>query len=431
MSDGAAMSKFSVSTDVNIEEHNVYGNNYTEVQIVSMNNRRMNIEIPIRKEDLDEGIAVEDAIGNLQGLIDRMAPLHIRSDEVPMFGNSHDVFVYVNSMNVDWQAGTAADSLIANVKLNCGLLGTPKNLNAKICARSQMRDGDYATTLARRSVIGLPYFSPGFDPAINVQGSFSRGGTTMLDLSAQGGFADDSVGIGAFHGDAGEVVFSLDVEDMNYLKNSNLVYDLGVSPKLRVYDNYHDFTGSCEIIAGMTKLVIDKDNQKIQVWFLADDTETLNAAWTGKHRCNFLVNFDSYTIVMNKDEITRIKFDNGDYLEVERGKAPVYHPADPFNGILFQIISPSDYAGDGSTNETPGSEKNYVHLYEDSGPTHDWSSWGMASNYGFDFVTEGSNYRWQSKYTPISGIDDQVFSIIPMKNSTDDEFAREVLTEIS
>lgn len=410
LSTGPAMSKLSQDTSVNVAEFPIYGSDTVEIQIVSIANRNMQISIPIRKDDTTSTEQVEYVVDNLNGLLSRLSPLHVRSDEVPIYGSSKDVFVVLTGMKVDWQAGTQADSLIAIVNLDCMVVGTPDSCFGIFAVKSQMRAGDYVGVIAGRSTIGLPTSSLGFVPNANQQVLESRNGTTMLDLGhTTYGFCDDTTAQEAEDVDVGEVRFNIDTTNMAFLNNGVKIYDEGFSPRKRVLSRYHDFTGNLAIESELYRIVMNAAAGTVAMY---------NFTGTGTYAGSPFETFrffgmTGFNVVINKDEMVRVHGNNGDYLEIERGKDPVIKVNELGANVGFGYTQQA-----GTALATTGSV-NYVQLSA--------NCW-IASNYQFD-TTVGQTIV--TRYTSDPPVD-QVFSIIYWGSGMPSSGRhREVLKEIS
>ncbi len=404
------MTRLRQDTGVNVAEYPIYGSDAIEIQIVSIANRNMQISIPIRKEDVGDDEQVEYVVDNLNGLVARLSPLHIRSDDVAIFGSSKDVFVVLTSMSVDWQAGTAAANLTAVVNLDCIVIGTPDSVFGLFAVKSQMRNGNYVGVIAGRSTIGMPYSAPGFVPNVN-QTALSpvRNGTIMLDLGhATTGFCDDTTGQEAEAVDIGEVRFNIDTTNLNFLANAVKVYDEGFTPRKRVLSRYHEFTGDLVIESELYRIVIDTTAEVVKMHnFTGVGTYSVSPFES--------FSFDGMTkanVVINKDEIVRVHLNTGQYLEIERGKDPVIK--------LTELGSPDgfDFTISASQTDATTASINYVELA---------ANVYVCSNYEFDVALQNIKTR-----TPLNPPGDQVFSVVYYTGDFSTSGRnREVLKEVS
>jgi hypothetical protein len=314
-------------------------------------------------------------------------------------------------MAVDWQAGTAAASLTANVNIEAIIVGTPDSVFGIFAVKSQMRNGDYVGVIPGRSTIGLPYSAPGFVPNVNQQIlSPSRNGTLMLDLGdTTYGFCDDTIAQEAEAVDIGEVRFNIDTANLNFLTNAVKVYDEGFSPRKRVLSRYHEFQGNLAMESELYRIVCDPVASLVRMY-----NYTAPGVYAGSPFESFtFLGMNGFNLVLNKDEICRVHLNSGDYIELERGKDPVVRLSElGSSGGFYYTLAASQSLATTSTD-------NYVNIAPQV---------YLCSNYEFEVLTN-KNVRTKTPLTPPT---DQVFSIVYYTGSfATDGRNREVLKEIS
>lgn len=410
VANGPAMTKLQSKTKANVQETAIYGSDTVEVDIVSLNGRELAIELYLANDESGVSEDTEVLIENMEGLMERLSPLHIRSDEVPIYGTNKDVFVVIKEMDTDWETGTRGDRLIAKAKLNCIIVGTPKSMVAKYGIRSQTRNGDYNGLIEGRSVVGLPYASPGFPSNVNFPALEQRNETYVYGLASQpNGFANDTLSSPALEVKSGDIRFKLDVDGLNFLENAVKVFDEGYSPRRQIFSRHHNFQGD---------LTIEHDLYKIRVDPLAAKFFMYEATGLGTYEGSPFVGispatFTTMSLTINREEMVRVKTSAGDYIEVERGKDPVIQLSNTTLGMVHDGPTPVN----GATDESQGTPRNYIEV--DTGIF-------VASNYGFTCTDSGI-----IKHKSVELLEDAVYMVSTDSNFVSSGRYKEILKEIS
>lgn len=369
LGDGPIATRLSSGTDINTREDSIFGATATEVEIVSIGRKSIDLEILLDGDCFDSiDHPVEYISEHMTGLVERLCPLHLRSDEIPIYGGSKDVFVMITSHSVDWKTGTRADQMRARISLSGSILGTLGNLQAKYGVISQTRNGDY-TGLTKKSIVSIPGAPVGgFIQTHNIAAWERRNGTLMIDLGDPAtGFANDKVDSLAFDSDVGELIFSLDLTNRNYLNNEINVYDDSFSPRMRVYSTTHEFMDDITIESELYKIVVDQSASTLTL-YPAVGVGVYDAV---PFTTVTMPTFNFISMVMNKEHFVRFKTDVGDYFELERGK-----------DLLVQLQN-NDAGGFSISNAFTGSTTGSVNYVTVSG------NFNIGSNYQFT-VTGGA-----------------------------------------
>jgi len=409
LADGPIMSKFSDETSINIVEHALYGNNAVQVEIVSVSSKEIQISLPLGKAWIGTSQEVEFVANNLKGLVTRLTPLHLLSEDVPIVGNFNEVFIAVSSVNIDWKTGTIATELWATVNISALIIGPPSTLLARYAVKSSQRDGSFEGDIAGRSVVGLPAHDVSFLTRVNQIVLEERNGTVMLDLNetVNNGFANDTTSAVAFDTEIGEVTFRLDTDDLKFLENSVQVYDEGYSPRRRVYSLEHDYQGDLAIETELYRIVVQSATSQ---WDFYESTGTIGDYEVSPFESiEPFIPYVSWQLVLNQDEIVRVKLDSQDYLEIERGKDPVIELMDPDAGFSYTVNAPLGVQEDTSAGV------NYIHIGNDV---------YITSNFHFSVETDRDVVSTLSTQ-------DQVYSIMKGADVITDGRNREVLKKIS
>lgn len=339
--DRPVMTQMREALKSNVNTTSFYGSDAIEVEMVSLGGKEYQISILLDNcsfDDPDSKNAIEYLENAIQGLIHRNAPVFAVSDDHPLHGGSKEIFLAIKDYNVNWTTGTRPTDMSAVVNITAEFLGTPSHLMGRYCVSVLHRGSDYEGIIPSRSTVGLPETGGSFVSTIFIPTLEARYNTKMSDIgNPDTGFANDT--LTALDGDVevGDILFPLDNTNQVFLNNAVKVYDEGLSPRLRVTNKEHLFVGNLVIETELYRIVIVNDPTN------ADDrVELFAGTGTGNYEVTAFETirmglFNKMNTIVNQDEFVRVRFDTGNYLEIERGKDPVIHLAGAFDS--FQLVT--------------------------------------------------------------------------------------------
>lgn len=330
LSDDSPLSQLTLSQRVNVNSTAIVGSDVRDMEITSMEDDRISFRVPLGKQWIADEDTLQGLMGQIRGLIQRLTPLHVHSEDLDILEGSKEAFIIVEDISYDYFAGRKADELVAFVQIEAQIVGTPNTMLGKYILSCVQRGSDFSGRIAPRSVYGLPKGS------VNVSTTIleNRINTPVVNLGhASTGFADDTLTVTEGTVNTGKVTFDMNTASRTFLTNSIKVYDDGYSPRKRVISRNHQFVGQCIIESDLYKIVIQFSTPKILFY-----EATSEGVYSGSVFERIVIGaFTRVAITNSQDEFLRIRFNTGEYLEIERGKDPVITLASATQTFAYEV----------------------------------------------------------------------------------------------